>query len=280
MTAETPNAETALAPAEPPRPVALEPLMGRPHEMLARATEMADALKVVIQRAGLVIPIQGRQYVTVEGWTVLCSMLQVFPKVEWTHKLEGDAIAYEARVALVHMGTGNVVSVAEAMASQAERKPWCGAEFSVRSMAQTRATGKAARLGFSWIIKMAGYEPTPAEEMPTEDGPPPPPKPRQARKREPEPPITEAEVLPDLPDEPPLAEEHPAPAPAGGPTYFSKSQGKPIPLRIMQTRHLEAIATKLRETLMTADQDEQGNDGGTLLAVQAELRRRAEAGER
>ena len=33
-------------------------------------------------------------------------------------------------------------------------------------MAQTRATGKACRLAFSWIMALAGYEPTPAEEMP------------------------------------------------------------------------------------------------------------------
>ena len=35
-----------------------------------------------------------------------------------------------------------------------------------RSMAQTRATGKACRLAFSWIMALAGYEPTPAEELP------------------------------------------------------------------------------------------------------------------
>jgi hypothetical protein len=32
-------------------------------------------------------------------------------------------------------------------------------------MAQTRATGKACRLAFSWIMSLAGYEVTPAEEM-------------------------------------------------------------------------------------------------------------------
>ena len=32
-------------------------------------------------------------------------------------------------------------------------------------MAITRATGKAFRLSFSWIMKLAGFQPTPAEEM-------------------------------------------------------------------------------------------------------------------
>ena len=39
-------------------------------------------------------------------------------------------------------------------------------------MAVTRATGKAYRLGFSWIIKLAGYEATPAEEIPQEEAAP------------------------------------------------------------------------------------------------------------
>lgn len=34
-----------------------------------------------------------------------------------------------------------------------------------RSMAGTRATSKAARLAFSWIIELAGFKSTPAEEM-------------------------------------------------------------------------------------------------------------------
>jgi hypothetical protein len=40
--------------------------------------------------------------------------------------------------------------------------------YARRSMAITRATGKAFRLGFSWIMTLAGYEPTPWEEMPAE----------------------------------------------------------------------------------------------------------------
>ena len=32
-------------------------------------------------------------------------------------------------------------------------------------MATTRATGKACRLAFSWIVTLAGFDPTPAEEI-------------------------------------------------------------------------------------------------------------------
>ena len=35
-------------------------------------------------------------------------------------------------------------------------------------MAETRATGKAMRVALSWVMALAGYEATPAEEMPAE----------------------------------------------------------------------------------------------------------------
>ena len=40
-------------------------------------------------------------------------------------------------------------------------------EYAVASMAQTRAVGKAFRLKIGWLLKIAGYETTPAEEMDT-----------------------------------------------------------------------------------------------------------------
>ena len=43
--------------------------------------------------------------------------------------------------------------------------PAFGDEYAILSMAQTRAIGKAFRNLIGWVIKMAGYESTPAEEM-------------------------------------------------------------------------------------------------------------------
>jgi hypothetical protein len=39
--------------------------------------------------------------------------------------------------------------------------PW----FQLASMAQTRAGAKALRNAFAWVVVLAGYQPTPAEEM-------------------------------------------------------------------------------------------------------------------
>jgi hypothetical protein len=38
--------------------------------------------------------------------------------------------------------------------------------FQLRSMAQTRACAKALRNAFAWVVVLAGYRPTPAEELP------------------------------------------------------------------------------------------------------------------
>lgn len=48
--------------------------------------------------------------------------------------------------------------------------------FQLKSMAQTRANSKALKNRFAWIVVLAGYSATPAEEMTTDDNPPPPPE--------------------------------------------------------------------------------------------------------
>lgn len=43
--------------------------------------------------------------------------------------------------------------------------------FQLRSMAQTRACAKALRNVLAWVVMLAGYKTTPAEEMPLESNP-------------------------------------------------------------------------------------------------------------
>ena len=134
------------------------------------ARDMAQALADVIERQRLAVGIQGRKYVKVEGWTTLAVMLGVVAREVSTVEVDG---IYTATVELVRMHDGACISRASAeCGSDDERdrygKPvWANRpRYARRSMAQTRATGKACRLAFSWIMALAGYEPTPAEEMP------------------------------------------------------------------------------------------------------------------
>jgi len=132
-----------------------------PAEVIKRATEVADALKGVLDKQGLTSRIQGRDYVQVEGWTTCGAMLGVVPVVEWTRPL---ANGWEARVAARTLD-GRVIGGAEASCTRDETK-WRNAdEYALRGMAQTRATSRALRGPLGFIVTLAGYAATPAEEM-------------------------------------------------------------------------------------------------------------------
>ena len=127
------------------------------------ATKVAASLKNVIQSQDLAVKIGPSEYVTAEGWEVLGTMLGCTPYVESVEEIPCDKpkFMYKATVSIRQGDT--VLSRASAMA---ERNNMQKDRPSVYSMAQTRALGKAYRMALSWIVKMADYEPTPAEEMP------------------------------------------------------------------------------------------------------------------
>jgi alkylated DNA nucleotide flippase Atl1 len=58
-----------------------------------------------------------------------------------------------------------VVSRGFAICSQKEMNRLRSDEYVLASMAQTRAIGKAYRNVIGWVMKLANYEPTPAEEI-------------------------------------------------------------------------------------------------------------------
>ena len=135
-----------------------------PVEVIEKATKTATALANVIKQQKLATSIQGRDHVRVEGWTLLGSMLGVFPVVAWTHKLENG---WEARVE-ARTKDGSVVGAAEAECLRTENTWKNRDDYALRSMAQTRATSKALRGPLGFVMTLAGFDATPAEEMPRE----------------------------------------------------------------------------------------------------------------
>jgi hypothetical protein len=134
-----------------------------PTEKVKFVTEMANVLKDVIEKQKLYTIIQGKKHVQVDGWTTLGTLLGILPREKSVMELSDSS--FVAEVELVRYDSGRVVAGASSLCS-IEEKRWSSADkYARRSMAVTRATGKAYRLAFSWIIKMAGYEATPAEEM-------------------------------------------------------------------------------------------------------------------
>ena len=147
------------------------------------ATDVADCLSNLVRSQGLVVTGLNRsnkdaEYVTVEGWEVLGTMLGIVPVTtiidEITNK-SGVVVGYRARATLYQnpiiendeIVGGTVIARAEA---EADRSGFQKDRFAIASMAQTRALGKAYRMGLSWIMKMAGFEGTFAEDMPKYKG--------------------------------------------------------------------------------------------------------------
>lgn len=152
-----------------------------PVEIIRRASETADALAAVVRRQNLVSTISGREHVKVEGWTLLGTMLGVFPVTVWSRRTEHEE-GWEARVEARTLA-GQVVGAAESECTRSE-KMWSHDpgtnkygkpieprdDYALRSMAQTRATSKALRQPLGFVMQLAGFDPTPAEEMPRDVG--------------------------------------------------------------------------------------------------------------
>ncbi len=141
-----------------------------PEEALSRAHAIAVALQRVLAQAKLTVKVGGnaKPYVLAEGWTCLGSLVGVFPRTVWTRKLEDG---WEARVEAVTLA-GAVVGAAESQCTRTE-KLWSNRdEYALRSMAQTRAMSKALRMPLGFIVVLAGFEATPADEMPVIDAQP------------------------------------------------------------------------------------------------------------
>lgn len=149
-----------------------------PGTVVRKAAEAASELAAVIEDKKLYTPISGRKHIRIEGWTLLGSMLGVFPYVVWSREIgdEGMDGGWEARVE-VRTRDGQVIGAAEAECMRSEKR-WADADdYAVRSMAQTRAASKALKMPLGFVFAMAGYETTPAEEMPPVVEQPPRPRP-------------------------------------------------------------------------------------------------------
>lgn len=132
---------------------------------LEQARKLVTYMADKCQGAEYIASIQGKKYPKVDWWTTVGGGLGLFPREESCEKLNRPGeTAYEATVG-VYNGD-QLVTRASAICSSEERT-WSGRdEYAIRSMAITRATGKAYRIGLSFLPVMAGLEPTPAEEMP------------------------------------------------------------------------------------------------------------------
>lgn len=130
----------------------------------------ATSLKSMIIENKLFTNIKGKNYVNVEGWQIAGAFTGIFPIVDSVENLSNEKnYKYRAEVSLYDKD-GNKVGSGVAVCSNQEPGKRDFAEYAVASMAQTRAVGKAFRMKIGWLLKVAGYETTPAEEMDAIEG--------------------------------------------------------------------------------------------------------------
>jgi len=136
-----------------------------PEVVLAEAQKAAKALADVVSKKVKPVIMNGEQYLEFEDWQTVGRFYGVTAKTVSTNFIEyGSVQGFEARAVAVR-ADGMEISGAEAMCLNDEPN-WKGKPlFQLRSMAQTRACAKALRNVLAWVVVLAGYRPTPAEEM-------------------------------------------------------------------------------------------------------------------
>lgn len=130
--------------------------------MLSLSNELAKLIK----DKKLSTNIKGKDFVNVEGWQFAGAALGLMPIITETKDLSNEkVIKYTATCEIRNISSGNVVAVGVALCTNAEPTKKYFDEYAILSMAQTRAIGKAYRNLLAWLMKAAGFEATPAEEM-------------------------------------------------------------------------------------------------------------------
>jgi hypothetical protein len=137
----------------------------KPAMVINEAIEIANALKDVIKTQELFTIIgrgdRAKAYVHLEGWSIVGGMMGVFPLEVSVVAIDGG---YEATIDLMRARDDKRVGRASSICTRSESLWADRDEYAIRSMAITRATSKAYRLSYGWLIKLAGFDPLPVEE--------------------------------------------------------------------------------------------------------------------
>ncbi len=163
-----------------------------PVAVLEAARAAAVALKDVVSQKKDPVMMGGEQYLEYEDWELVGQFYGYTAKTHDAVPVEVNGVpGFKAYADLVDFRTGLVIGGAEAYCMRDESKwntrtvyewqgegkdrrrvavgeeavPW----YQLASMAQTRAGAKALRNRLAWVVVLAGYRPTPAEEIAGDD---------------------------------------------------------------------------------------------------------------
>jgi len=140
-------------------------LQQAPADTLAEAQRAAVALQEVIRRKAKPVIFNGEQYLEFEDWQTLGRFYGVTAKVDLVDPVTFDHVSGFCASAVALRADGRVISRAFAYCTNDEANWRSKPRFQLASMSQTRACVKALRQVLSWVVVLAGYQATPAEEL-------------------------------------------------------------------------------------------------------------------
>jgi|SRR3989304_1569308 len=137
----------------------------QPREMVEFGKSAAQQLVALVTQNKWAVNISGHDYLRFEAWQTVGRFFGYTIKTKSTEYVEiGEAKGFEATASVLN-SKGKEVGGAEALCLDDENN-WKGKPlFSLKSMAQTRASAKALRQILAWVVVLAGFKPTPAEEV-------------------------------------------------------------------------------------------------------------------
>lgn len=163
-----------------------------PEQVLAEAHKAAVALQDVIKNKKDPVIMNGQQYLEYEDWQTVARFYGITAKVESVEFVQYGSVRGFSASAVALRNDGFELSRASADCLSDEPKwskkakyEWREKEsgggrervqtgeedvplFQLKSMAQTRACAKVLRNVLAWVVVLAGYKATPAEELEAE----------------------------------------------------------------------------------------------------------------
>lgn len=157
-----------------PEELAIRPETGlTPAEVVTGATIQSKLLMDIVEKTKCYQQIRDKKYLQVEAWETIGAFNRTHAETESVTPIirDSETIGYQARVQL--WKDGNVVGGAVMPCYFTENcckgKEGDAKHKACMSAAQTFATSKAYRMNFSYVAILAGFQPTPAEEMGEEE---------------------------------------------------------------------------------------------------------------
>jgi len=141
-----------------------------PKELIDHAKVAATELFKIVDKQKLYVDINDKRHLMAEAWQTIVALDNASLVTEWCEPVldsQGETIAYRAKVNVIKDGE---VKASGIMPCGMDEFPTRGQQGYAKhraamSSAQTWAGAKAARGKYAWVAVLAGYEPTPENEM-------------------------------------------------------------------------------------------------------------------